>query len=105
MKYSKEIKKFIGESVKYDEWGGGYLWGVGKKGEHQMIAVVVDVDEPAFEGKEPETPVVSIRGWGAIQNLLKTKEEQEQFQNELGIFIEEAINEKLRLLKFQNEYT
>jgi len=95
MKYEKEIKQFIGSEVKYDTWGGGYLWGQHKEGA-EMIAEVVDVDEPAYEGKEPETPVVSIRGWGAIQHLFTTTEEQEQFQDELGIFIQDAINEKLK---------
>jgi len=95
MKYEKEIKQFIGSEVKYDTWGGGYLWGQHKKGA-EMIAEVVNVDEPAYEGKEPETPVVSIRGWGAIQHLFTTTEEQEQFQDELGIFIQDAINEKLK---------
>jgi hypothetical protein len=97
MKYEKEIKQFIGSEVKYDTWGGGYLWGQHKEGA-EMIAEVVDVDEPAYEGKE-ETPVVSIRGWGAIQHLFTTTEEQEQFQDELGIFIQDAINEKLKLWK------
>ncbi len=99
MKYAKELKQFIGDCVKYDEWGGGYIWGkqVNKDGS-EMIAEVVDVDEPAFEGKEPDTPVVSIRGWGAIQHLFKTIDEQEEFQNELGIFIQDAINEKLKTL-------
>lgn len=99
MKYAKEIKKFIGTSVKYDEWGGGYIWGqYDSKNGSQMIAQVVDVDEPAYEGREPETPIVSIRGWGAIQHLFKTTEEQEQFQDELGKFIQDAINEKLKTI-------
>ncbi len=98
MKYAKEIKQFIGNSVKYDEWGGGYIWGCNIKEGSQMIAQVIDVDEPPYEGKEPETPVVSIRGWGAIQHLFKTREEQELFQDELGIFIQDAINEKLKTL-------
>jgi hypothetical protein len=93
MKYAKEIKKFIGDHVKYDEWGGGYIWG-----ESGMIADVVNVDEPAYEGREPETPIVSIRGWGAIQHLFKTLDEQEAFQDELGRFIQDAINEKLKNL-------
>ncbi len=98
MKYANEIKKFIGTSVKYDEWGGGYIWGGTKKEGSQMIAQVVDVDELPYEGKEPETPIVSIRGWGAIQHLFKTREEQEEFQDELGRFIQDAINEKLKTL-------
>lgn len=98
MKYAKELKQFIGKSVKYDVWGGGYIWGCIDKAGIEMIAQVVDVDEPAFEGKEPETPIVSIRGWGAIQHLFKTREEQEEFQDELGKFIQDAINEKLKTL-------
>lgn len=98
MKYAKELKQFIGKSVKYDEWGGGYIWGCIDKAEIKMIAQVVDVDEPAFEGKELETPIVSIRGWGAIQHLFKTKKDQEEFQDELGKFIVEAINDKLKTL-------
>ena len=31
MKYTKEIKEFIG-TAKYDEWGGGYIWGNNQKG-------------------------------------------------------------------------
>lgn len=98
MKYLEEIKKFIGKSgVKYDEWGGGYLWGKDEKGHLEMIAQVVDVDEPSYIGKN-DTPIVSIRGWGAIQHLFQTREEQELFQDELGIFIQDAINEKLNKL-------
>ena len=98
MKYAKELKKFIGKSVKYDEWGGGYIWGYSDKDGVEMIAQVVDVDGPAYKGREPETPIVSIRGWGAIKHLFKTVEEQEEFQDELGKFIQDAINEKLKTL-------
>ncbi len=52
-----------------------------KDGGHQMIA--------------------ELRGWGAIQNMFKNKdgsinfEGAEKFQDNLGEFIAEAINEKL----------
>ena len=98
MKYIKEIKKFIGSSVKYDEWAGGYIWGVLEKDFLQMIAQVVDVDDQSEDYKSGEVPVVSVRGWGAIQHLFKTSDEQKEFQNELGIFIQDAINEKLKTL-------
>jgi hypothetical protein len=39
--------------------------------------------------------IAEIRGWGAIQYLFKTKEEAEQFQDEVGKFIVEAIREKI----------
>lgn len=94
-KYLKEIKEFIGECVKYDEEGGGYIWGAVKDGI-QMIAQVKDVVDVAYNFRTKESPIVSIRGWGAIQHLFKTSEEQIAFQNELGIFIQDAINEKLQ---------
>ena len=96
MEYLKEIKTFIGDSVKYDEWGGGYLWGVDNKGIN-MIAEVESPDEPDMI-KDGISPVVSIRGWGAIQHLFKTHKEAKAFQDELGMFIQDAINEKLKQL-------
>ncbi len=100
MKYEKEIKQFIGDHVKYDEWGGGYIWGVidsEKKDQInnlQMIGDVVGVNEPSM--KDGETPVVSVRGWGAVKHLFKTEKECEEFQDELGQFIADAINKKLK---------
>lgn len=90
-KYLKEIKQFIGCSVIYDEWGGGYIWGKSKKDDLQMIAQVEEVDKPSSSN----FPIVSVRGWGAIQHLFKSDKEQREFQDELGQFIAEAINEKL----------
>ena len=69
-----ELKDFIG-TAKFDEHGGRYIWGVDKNGYHQMIA--------------------EVRGWGAIQNLFKTEQEAAEFQDNLGRFIADAINEKL----------
>lgn len=81
------IRKFIGEKVRYDEFGGGYIWGDhGSEGE-QMVA--------QLEDRPKERPIVSIRGWGAIQHLFKTAKEAAAFQDELGRWIAEAINEKL----------
>jgi hypothetical protein len=102
MKYQKELKKFIGDSVKYDEWGGGYIWGKNKEGD-QMLAQVENVEEQIpLEGLKDENeeimPIISVRGWGAIQHLFKTEEEAIEFQNELGIFIQDAINEKLKTI-------
>ena len=85
----KAIKRFIGERVYYDEHGGGYIWGVGKEKHQgvQMIAQVEDIEEG--------NAVVSVRGWGAIQNLKNLPCSPEEFQDQLGDFIAEAINEKL----------
>ena len=74
-----KVEDFIGESVRFDEFGAGYFWGTDKNGHQQMIG--------------------EIRGWGAIQNLphLKGKpiKEAEDFQDEVGRWIADAINEKL----------
>ena len=83
----KDIHKFIGKSVYYDEYGGGYIWGK-KKDCVEMIAQVDDI-EPDHD------PVLSIRGWGAIQHLMKEEGYAERFQDTMGEWIAEAINEKL----------
>lgn len=73
------IKDFIGKAT-YDNCGQ-FIWGVGDDGEHQKLA--------------------DLRGWGAIQNLFKTKDgkvdtdEAARFQDELGKWIVDAINEKI----------
>jgi len=94
-KYLKQIKKFIGTRVEYDTYGGGYIWGYDKNDGSQMIGQVEDVEEPPIE-RETDNPIVSIRGWGAVQHLFKTYDECKEFQDELGEFICEAINEKLK---------
>lgn len=88
-KLIRAIKSFIGERVYYDEHGGGYIWGVQKEKHKgiQMIAQVEDVEEG--------NAVVSVRGWGAIQHLNSLPCSPQQFQDYLGEFIAEAINEKL----------
>ena len=75
-----KVIDFIGVKATYDEHGQ-YIWGVDKDGGHQKLA--------------------DLRGWGAIQNLFKTKdglideEKAESFQDELGRWLVDAINEKL----------
>ena len=75
------IKNFIGTRVIYDS-DGASLFGVNEEGQHQIIA--------------------DIRGWGAIQNLFANSDgtirefEAMAFQDELGEFIANAINEKLK---------
>jgi hypothetical protein len=83
----KDIHKFIGKKVYYDDYAGGYIWGDKKEGQ-EMIA---QVDEP-----EPDhDPVLSIRGWGAIQHLKDEPGYAERFQDAMGQWIADAINEKL----------
>jgi len=99
MKYTEEIKKFIGQA-KYDEWGGGYIWGNNPQG-NQMIAQINDMPDATYE---VVNEVLSIRGWGAIQHMFPTIESAEEFQDELGRFIAEAINEKIEKCNLHTQY-
>lgn len=86
----KAIKDFVGV-VHYDTYGGGYIWGTNQKDiGSQMVAEIPEV----LEGEA----VVSIRGWGAIQNLKGLPCTPEQFQDEIGKFVADAINEKMNKL-------
>lgn len=75
-----KVSDFIGEKATYDE-SGQNIFGVDKKGGLQIIA--------------------DVRGWGAIQNLFKNangtikEKEAMKFQDDLGEWLAEAINEKL----------
>lgn len=75
-----KAEDFIGPEVIYDP-SGQIIWGKKEKGELQMIA--------------------DIRGWGAIQNLFKRPdksidfEKASAFQDEVGEWIADAINQKL----------
>lgn len=63
------------KDVYYDEYGQ-YLWSKqSSDGGSQMIA--------------------EIRGWGAIQNSFPYQEQATKFQDEVGKFIADAINEKI----------
>ena len=66
---------FIGKKATYFE-DGTQIFGENEKGELQMI--------------------LDVRGWGAIQNLFKGNEQKAaEFQDELGAWFADAINEKL----------
>jgi len=75
-----DIIKFIGEKATYDNFGQ-FIWAVDKNGHHQKLA--------------------DLRGWGAIQNLFANKDgtidfdKAGKFQDEVGAWIADAINEKL----------
>lgn len=79
-----KVLDFLGEKVTYDSYGQ-YIWGVHKDGHHQKIA--------------------DLRGWGAIQNLFVNKdktidmESASKFQDEIGEWIVDAINQKLKQQK------
>jgi ribosomal protein L30/L7E len=76
-----KITDFIGEKVSFDDSGAGYIWGEEKDGGCQMIG--------------------EVRGWGAIQDLFKNKDgsidfkKAEDFQDGLGCWIADAIQQKL----------
>jgi hypothetical protein len=71
------------KDVYYDEFGQ-YLWSKqSSDGGSQMIG--------------------EVRGWGALQNEFNTMEEASKFQDEVGKFIAEAINEKVQRLNKQDK--
>jgi hypothetical protein len=69
---TKRIIQFIGGYVEYDDKGGQYVWTKGR------------------------SILLNVRGWGAIQHLKNLPCSHEEFQDELGRFIAEAINEKIQ---------
>jgi len=83
----KRIKNFVGEKVTYDK-ESQKIFGIKKK--HQPGSL--------DDGMQM---ILDVRGWGAIQNMFKDGNgrivinEAAKFQDELGQFITDAINEKL----------
>lgn len=77
----KQIKDLINGKVTYDKHGGLYFWINDPKGGTQMLA--------------------EMRGWGHIQNMFKDPEgfidadEAGKYQDKVGNWIAEAINEKM----------
>lgn len=70
------IKEFIGNKVEYDpecQW----IWGVTNNDEQQHI--------------------LTVRGWGAIQNAFSSQKEAAAFQDSLGRWFQDAINEKIEI--------
>jgi hypothetical protein len=69
------LKEWL-KDVYYDQYGQ-YLWSKqDADGGSQMIG--------------------EVRGWGSLQNNFKTVEEAATFQDEVGKFIADAINEKVQ---------
>ena len=66
-------QEFIGDKVEYDS-DGIIIWGM---------------------RREFQQHILDVRGWGAIQHLFKTEKEAANFQDELGQWIVDAINQKL----------
>ena len=80
---SKEltIKEYLG-TVYYDPSGQQIF---SKDGEGDHIA-----DMPQ---------IIDVRGWGRLQNLFENYSEAAEFQDKVGQFIVDAINEKLETQK------
>jgi len=69
------IKEWL-KDVYYDQFGQ-YIWSKqDADGGSQMVG--------------------EIRGWGALQNEFNIEEEASDFQDEIGKFIADAINEKVQ---------
>jgi hypothetical protein len=64
------------KDVYYDQWGQRLWSKQDEDGGSQMVG--------------------EIRGWGALQNEFNTEEEASDFQDEIGKFIADAINEKVQ---------
>jgi len=75
-------KDFINGPVTYDAHGGQYFW-INKPGKDAGVQMLAE-----------------LRGWGAIQHLDVSS--PEAFQDEIGKFIADAINEKLEREKDVN---
>ena len=79
----KKIRDFINGKVTYDKFGGQYFWvnANDPKGGSQMLA--------------------ELRGWGHIQNMFKNSngdidmDAAAEYQDQLGDWIADAINQKL----------
>lgn len=86
-----KIEDFINGEVTYDKFGGQYFWINMPRGGVQMLA--------------------EMRGWGAIQNRFICKDGTidingaGKFQDELGDWIAEAINEKWNVKNKLNKIT
>lgn len=77
-----DIKDLINGKVTYDKYGGQYFWiNTPNSGGVQMLA--------------------ELRGWGHIQNMFKDKkgnidmDEAGKYQDQVGDWIADAINEKI----------
>ena len=69
------IPEYIKGEVTYDELGP-YLW----------------IDTP----KDGVQMLAQVRGWGHIKHLFKDQNEAMKFQVQVGEFIADAINEKIK---------
>jgi hypothetical protein len=69
-----KVTDFISGKVEYDK-DGQYFWITDSKGGVQMLG--------------------ELRGWGRIQNMISDMELAGKFQDEVGEWVADAINQKL----------
>ncbi len=75
-----KIEDYINKA-KYDD-SGQMIFGVQNDGEHRYL--------------------LDLRGWGGIRNLINDENKAMKFQDSVGEWIAEAINEKLERCKNEN---
>jgi hypothetical protein len=65
--------------------------------EYVGKAMYDDAGQIIFRGADKDNlkQFLDIRGWGAIQNMFKTPEEAEAFQDKVGQWVTDVINAKL----------
>ena len=82
MENKNQIKGWFKDGVKYDK-DGAIIWTIEKSEKCDYLHRIAD-----------------IRGWGEIQNLFKLDmNKAAEFQDAVGEFIVDAINEKLKSLE------
>ena len=69
------VKDFLKGEIKYDDFGQKIFVDKGENVGHELI--------------------LDVRAWGVIQNMFNTTSEANEFQDELGHFVVDALKEKL----------
>lgn len=79
------VLEWFRDTVKYDSDGGTQIWAIEKTKDADYLHHVADV-----------------RGWSELQNLFELDmNKASEFQDKIGNFIADAINEKIQREKIQ----
>lgn len=89
-KYLKQIKQFLADGVEFDDYTGRYLWANTENGK-QMVSEL-------NRASKCDESIGRVRGYGAIQYMFNDENSINEFQDELGRFIAESINDKLKTI-------
>ncbi len=79
------IKEYLNKGVWYDEQSQMIFSKTSNDGDRHIADLKKDG--------------ISVRGWGAIQYMFDNPDDAIRFQDSIGLFIVDAINEKLKTLK------